>query len=1395
MLYTKGSSVVALALLFAFAVAPRPTAAFFGANPILAQSASPTFPLPDRVAEGTTVRIDGSNSMAAVNQSVQQRFEEQYAGANVEVDYNGSTAALQSLLDGTVDLVAIGRPLTDEEKAQGLTEVSVGRSKIAIIVGEDNPFDGDLTFEQFAQIFRGEITDWAEVGGEPGPIRLIDHPEDSDTRQAFPNYPVFQNAPFATGTTAVQLTEDSADAIISELRADGISYIAANQVIDRPEVRIIPMHQTLPTDPRYPYSQPLIYVYRGEPTPAVVSFLGFLTDAAGLDAVAAAGAGTIALLSPIAPAAPLDADVPSPDAPVAATPAPAPITDPEPVAPTDPPATAGAAEADDRGAAPWWLWLLPLLLGIPLLWWLLRGRRGTGVEALPPPVSPTDETLPAEPTLAERTGTVISADRTAIQEPPPSVPAPATNVPPAAAPITDATISPSIPDAAIAGGMLAGGAAFAGLAKRRRPNRIVLTPRTTTQAYAYWETPEENQELLRQQGNSRYLLRILDVTDIDLEQHPPHSIQEFTCAETDRDRHIANLQSDRDYLAEIGYLTDGNQWQLLARSTPIRMPNVSPLPEAIPAEPSTAMLLEDPVEDTVADTIAEEPPEVTIDPGLVAGTAVAGMALANNPPTEPELEPALTRYPNYITFTLQGPRQAYAAWDVPVENQEIARQQGGRYYTLRVCDVTGLDPDQQTPHSLQQFSCQETDTDRLVPLPHIDRDYIAEIGYLTETDDWLLLARSTPVRVSVPIPDPIVVADGRQEAVEAAKFNVGQTDLRGEALADVDAILPDLPSGYDESQIFLLPRDPNWAYTYWDVPNVQKEAVRQQGGTRLALRFYDVTGINIDEQRPHGLQQYDCEELARDWYIPVPMSDRDYIVEIGYLTNDGRWLMMARSNPTRIPPVYPSDWLDEQFITVSWDDELQDQTLLELSPPDLPTSYRNPIYDRIFNLVKAAEDQRIAGSLFGSMQQVPEQAISSYSVSGLASVTESGIGMMSGIGITSMSGAGAVGMSGIGITGMSGAGMSEMSGAAISTLSGIGMSGAGLVGVPGVTLSGIGMSGIGMMSVPTMSGIGMSGVGMGLTTSGIGMSGIGMMSGVGIYSMSGVTGMSGVGILGMSGVGLYSMSGVTGMSGVGLSSLSGAGMYSLSGVGMSGIGMGLTMSGVGMSGIGMYSIPTMSGIGMSGIGMMSLPTMSGVGLTMSGVGMSGIGMYSIPTMSGIGLTMSGAGMSGVGMSGIGMYSIPTMSGIGMSGVGMGLTMSGVGMSGVGMYSIPTMSGIGMSGVGMGLTMSGVGMSGIGFSASMPPIRPRKFWLVANAELIVHGATEPDATVMIGDREIKLSPDGTFRFQVAFPDGDINYPVLAVAADGEQTRSIRMDFNRETPTRNTNTKDEAIEEWR
>lgn len=114
---------------------------------------------------------------------------------------------------------------------------------------------------------------------------------------------------------------------------------------------------------------------------------------------------------------------------------------------------------------------------------------------------------------------------------------------------------------------------------------------------------------------------------------------------------------------------------------------------------------------------------------------------------------------------------------------------------------------------------------------------------------------------------------------------------------------------------------------------------------------------------------------------------------------------------------------------------------------------------------------------------------------------------------------------------------------------------------------------------------------------------------------------------------------------------------------------------------------------------------------------------------------------------------------------------------------------GLNDSGVGLWASGRNESGIGL---VP--RQRSFWLVADAELIVYGATEPSATLRIGSEVVPLNPDGTFRIQVPFRDGEQLYPIEAVAADGEQKRSITLDFSRTTPEDHTNPRESATPEW-
>lgn len=89
----------------------------------------------------------------------------------------------------------------------------------------------------------------------------------------------------------------------------------------------------------------------------------------------------------------------------------------------------------------------------------------------------------------------------------------------------------------------------------------------------------------------------------------------------------------------------------------------------------------------------------------------------------------------------------------------------------------------------------------------------------------------------------------------------------------------------------------------------------------------------------------------------------------------------------------------------------------------------------------------------------------------------------------------------------------------------------------------------------------------------------------------------------------------------------------------------------------------------------------------------------------------------------------------------------------------------------------------GITSAASPVkkgyRDRKFWLVVDCELIVYGATEPDAAVTVQGKPITLRPDGTFTMRYALPDGAQVIPVKAVSADQVEERSITPSVSRET----------------
>jgi len=277
---------LALALALTMPLTPGAERRWWAQTP--SPDPSPSFTVPDTLPQTAILRIDGSPSMVALSQELAQHFQQRFQNAAVALASQGSDQAFQALQAGDIDLVALGRPLTDAEKEAGLTAVTINREKIAIIVSPDNPFQGSLTFRQFAQIFRGEITNWSQLGGDDRPLRFIDRPVTSDIRQALSDYDIFKEKPFETGPTAETVATDSAAAVVRQLGRDGIGYALGSQVLNQATVRVVPMHGTLPDDERYPYSQPRNYVYLDEPSASAQAFLAMVTQPDAQPAISAA---------------------------------------------------------------------------------------------------------------------------------------------------------------------------------------------------------------------------------------------------------------------------------------------------------------------------------------------------------------------------------------------------------------------------------------------------------------------------------------------------------------------------------------------------------------------------------------------------------------------------------------------------------------------------------------------------------------------------------------------------------------------------------------------------------------------------------------------------------------------------------------------------------------------------------------------------------------------------------------------------------------------------------------------------------------------------------------------------------------------------------------------------
>ena len=203
-----------------------------------------------------TIKLAGSTSMEKLCEAMSESFMEKNPGVTVTVEYTGSGAGLESLAAGSVDIGNASRGLKDEEKASGVVENIVAIDGIAVITNKSCSIK-DVTSKDLAKIYSGEITDWAELGGEEQPIIVIGREAGSGTRDAFEELLEVKDgcayaqeldstgavlAKVATTPGAIgYVSLDVVDDTVSGLKIDGVEpteeeILAGNYMLQRPFV-------------------------------------------------------------------------------------------------------------------------------------------------------------------------------------------------------------------------------------------------------------------------------------------------------------------------------------------------------------------------------------------------------------------------------------------------------------------------------------------------------------------------------------------------------------------------------------------------------------------------------------------------------------------------------------------------------------------------------------------------------------------------------------------------------------------------------------------------------------------------------------------------------------------------------------------------------------------------------------------------------------------------------------------------------------------------------------------------------------------------------------------------------------------------------------------------------
>ena len=241
-------------------------------------------------ADSKTVSTDGSTSMEKVIGALGEAFEENNSGVTFTYNPTGSGSGITAVAEGRCDIGLSSRNLKEEEKAQGLTETVLALDGIAVIVNPDNPVN-DLDLETISRIYRGEITNWQDIGGNDLEIVLIGREAGSGTRDGFESITDTQDAckyrQELTSTGDVITTVAGNPAAIGYASLASVKYTVKALSVGG----IVPAEETV-KDGSYVVQRPFVLVTKSgtELSATAQKFFDYITSSEASEIISSAGA-------------------------------------------------------------------------------------------------------------------------------------------------------------------------------------------------------------------------------------------------------------------------------------------------------------------------------------------------------------------------------------------------------------------------------------------------------------------------------------------------------------------------------------------------------------------------------------------------------------------------------------------------------------------------------------------------------------------------------------------------------------------------------------------------------------------------------------------------------------------------------------------------------------------------------------------------------------------------------------------------------------------------------------------------------------------------------------------------------------------------------------------------